>query len=314
MSFTELETEIIYLKSKLDVSILAHNYQMQEIQRVADYIGDSLGLAQIANEEANSKYIIFAGVNFMAETTSILNPDKKILIPHPESKCPMASYLPAEKIIRYKKRFPNLPTVLYVNSTARAKAEADICCTSSNSVIIVDQIAEEYNTNSVLFGPDANLADYVEGRTGIKTIKIPEKGHCVVHSQLKVEDIIQTKERHPSAVILAHPECKKEVLELVDEIGSTSFMYNYVKESPKDNKEFIIGTEKGLVDRMKNDFPNKQFYLPSSKMVCYNMKKHNLELIIYLLKNPEDKSFEVKVPKNVAKKARISINRMLKYS
>ena len=310
----QLHEEILDLKKNCDVTILAHYYQPIEIQEIADFLGDSLGLSQIARDKANTEYIIFAGVDFMAETASILNQDKHVLIPNYESCCPMAAYLTPELIKEFRQKYPDLPVVTYVNSTAATKAESDICCTSSNAVKIVQKIREEFNVKAVLFGPDANLADYTEQISKIKTIKMPENGHCYVHSQLTVEDVKKMKKTYPKAKVIVHPECHRSVRELSDFIGSTAHMYRYVKESASEINEFIIGTEKGLLERMMADFPTNKYYLASDKMICYNMKKHNLELIKYLLENLDDKNFEIKVPKKIAERALTPINKMLDYS
>jgi len=314
LSVKQLQEEILDLKKKSDVTILAHYYQTIQIQQIADFLGDSLGLSQIARDKTNTEYIIFAGVDFMAETASILNQDKHVLIPNYESCCPMAAYLTPELIKEFRQKYPDLPVVTYVNSTADVKAESDICCTSSNAVKIVQKIKEEFNTQAVLFGPDANLADYTEQISKIKTIKMPENGHCYVHSQLTTEDIRMMKKAHPKAKVIVHPECERNVRELSDFVGSTAHMYRYVKESPSEINEFIIGTEIGLLERMMADFPTNKYYLASDKMICYNMKKHNLELIKYLLENLDNKSFEVKVPKKIAERALDPINKMLDYS
>ncbi|GAG54099.1 unnamed protein product [marine sediment metagenome] len=188
MSVKQIQEEILKLKKEQDVVILAHYYQPIEIQEIADHLGGSLGLSRIANK-IDTDYIIFAGVDFMAETASILNQNKKVLIPNPESCCPMAAYLTPDKVKKFKANNPNLPVVVYVNSTAAVKAESDICCTSANAVNIVKRISSEFNTKAVLFGPDANLADYVEQKSGIKCIKMPEEGNCYVHSQLNINDM-----------------------------------------------------------------------------------------------------------------------------
>ncbi|MHA1472729.1 MAG: quinolinate synthase NadA [Promethearchaeota archaeon] len=313
MSVTQLQEEILKLKKEQNVVILAHYYQPLEIQEIADHLGDSLGLSRLANK-ADTDYIIFAGVDFMAETASILNQDKKVLIPNPESCCPMAAYLTAEKVKEYKFNNPKLPVVVYVNSTAAVKAESDICCTSSNAVKIVKRISSEFNTKAVLFGPDANLADYAEQKSGIKCIKMPEKGNCYVHSQLTVNDMEKIRIDHPNGKILVHPECIREVRELADFVGSTAHMYNQVKMSTSAESDFCIGTEKGLMERMAQDFPNKNFHLISEKLVCYNMKKNTIELMRYVLDHLDDTMFEVKVPSKIAEKALIPIKRMLKYS
>ncbi len=314
MTVKQLQEEILTLKKQNDVIILAHYYQPIEIQEIADYIGDSLGLSRTSNEKTNTDYIIFAGVDFMCETASILNQDKHIMIPNYESCCPMAAFLTPEMVREYKEKHPGLPVVVYVNSTAAVKAESDICCTSSNAVKISEKISKEFNVKAVLFGPDANLADYTEQMSKIKTIKMPDKGHCYVHSQITINDIETVRERYPKAKLLVHPECIRGVRELADFVGSTAKMYNYAKESPPNTNEFIIGTEVGLLERMAQDFSHKKFYLATEKLVCYNMKKHNLELIKYILENLDDRAFEVRVPPNIAKRAIKPIKKMLDYS
>ncbi len=314
MTTKQLQEEILTLKKKNDVVILAHYYQPIEIQEIADFLGDSLGLSRTAKEKVNSEYIIFAGVDFMAETASILNPNKHVLIPNPESCCPMAAFLTPEMVRQFKEIHPSLPTIVYVNSTAAVKAEADICCTSANAVKIVEKISHEFDVNSVLFGPDANLADYAEQISKIKTIKMPDEGHCYVHSQITIEDIKAVKEKYPKAKLIVHPECIRQVRDLSDYVGSTTRMYNYVKENSAKINEFIIGTEVGLLERLIQDFPDKNFNLAKEKLVCYNMKKHNLELIKYLLENLDDKAFEVKVPPEIANKAIKPIEKMLEFS
>jgi len=314
MSLSHLQEEILQLKKDTDVTILGHYYQPLEIQQVSDYLGDSLRLSQIANEKVDTEYIIFAGVKFMAETASILNQNKHVLIPNPESCCPMAAFLTPNEVFEFKKKFPGLPIVLYVNSTAAVKAEADICCTSSNAVKIVEKIRDEFNTEAVLFGPDANLADHVEQISGIKTIKMPQNGHCYVHSQITAEDIKTIRKKYPKAKLLVHPECIREVRDLADFVGSTTGMYNYAKEFSLKHKQFIIGTEIGLLERLTQDFPKNLFYPAKDKLICYNMKKHNLELIKHILRNLDDKTHEVKVPPEIAKKAIKPIEKMLYYS
>ncbi len=313
MTVKELLQEILKLKQEKDVLILAHYYQPIEIQEIADYVGDSLGLSRTARK-TNTEYIIFAGVDFMAETASIINQDKHVLIPNYESCCPMAAFLTPEIVKTYKKEHPGLPVVVYVNSTAAVKAESDICCTSSNAVKIVEKISKEFNTEAVLFGPDANLADYAEQLSGVKCLKMPDVGHCYVHSQIKPEHIINVRDIYPKAKLLVHPECKRDVRELSDFVGSTAQMYNRVKNSPSEEKEFIIGTEIGLLERMAQDFPNKNFYPVMDKVICFNMKKHSLELIKYVLEHLDDKAFEIKVPPEIAKRAITPIMRMLDYS
>ena len=313
MSVAQIQEEILKLKKETSTTILAHYYQSLEIQEIADHLGDSLRLSQLA-KKADTDYIIFAGVDFMAETASILNQNKKVLIPNPESCCPMAAYLTADKVKQFKFNNPNIPVVVYVNSTAAVKAESDICCTSSNAVKIVKRISSEFNTEAVLFGPDANLADYAEQKSGIKCIKMPEKGNCYVHSQLTVDDMEKIKNAYPNGQILVHPECIRDVRELADFVGSTAQMYNQVKNSTTPDSDFCIGTEKGLMERMAQDFPKKNFHLISEKLICYNMKKNTIELMRYVLEHLDDPMFEVKVPPEIAKKALIPIELMLEFS
>jgi len=314
MTVTQLQKEILALKNQNDVTILCHYYQMIEIQEIADYVGDSLGLSRTAKEKANTKYIIFAGVDFMAETASILNQSKHVLIPNYEACCPMAAFLTPEMVRDYKKEYPGFPVIVYVNSTAEVKAESDICCTSSNAIKIVERISNEFGSEGVLFGPDANLADYAEQKSGIKCVKMPPKGHCIVHSQIKPDHITKAKKEHPKAIVLVHPECVREVRELSDFVGSTAYMYNAVKTSSLEDREFIIGTEKGLIDRIAKDFPDKSLYMAMDKLVCYNMKKNSLELIKYILGNLNDKMHHVKVPSDIAERALKPIEKMLEYS
>ncbi len=313
MTTKQLQEELLTLKKKNQVTILAHYYQPIEIQEIADYVGDSLGLSQKVSK-INSEYLIFAGVDFMAETASILNQDKHVLIPNYESCCPMAAFLTPELVREFKNEYPDLPVVVYVNSTATVKAESDICCTSSNAVKVVNNIGIEFNVESVLFGPDANLADYTEQISGIRCIPMPDIGHCYVHSQIKPEHLMEMRKKFPHANLLVHPECTRKVRELADFVGSTAHMYYKVKNSSSNDIDFIIGTEIGLIQRMTQDFPEKNFYPVMDKLICYNMKKHNLELIKYLLENLDDKTFEVKVPAEIAKRAIKPIEKMLDFS
>ncbi|MFX1390511.1 MAG: quinolinate synthase NadA [Promethearchaeota archaeon] len=313
MTVEQLQKEIITLKNKSDVVLLAHYYQPIEIQEIADFVGDSLGLSRSA-KKTDKEYIIFAGVDFMAETASIINQDKHVLIPNYESCCPMAAFLTPKMVNEYKKEHPELPVVVYVNSTAAVKAESDICCTSTNAVKIVKKISEDFNVKSVLFGPDANLADYAEQFSGISCLPMPDSGNCYVHSQITPEHIKNIREIYPNAKLLVHPECIREVRDLSDFIGSTAQMYNYVKNDKTKKREFIIGTEIGLIERMTQDFTEKNFYPVMDKLICFNMKKHSLELIKFVLENLDDKAFEVKVAPEIADKAIKPIEKMLEYS
>ncbi|TXT63962.1 MAG: Quinolinate synthase A [Promethearchaeota archaeon] len=320
MSIRKLQKSVINLKEKNNVTILAHYYQNIEIQEIADYLGDSLGLSQIAHQKATTRYIIFAGVVFMAETASILNQDKHILVPERQACCPLADFLTPTIIKKFKQEYPSLPVVTYVNTTAAAKAESDVCCTSSNSINIVKKIKEEFEVTKILFGPDNNLAEYVAQNSGVEIVKIPGEGHCYVHSHLTLENIKGSQAAHPQAKVLVHPECIKEVREYADFVGSTAGMYNFVKENRDIYEEYIIGTEKGLLSRLSVDFPNNRFYLPSEKLVCMDMKKNELQNIKAILKHldAEDydklKQFEIKVPADIAERALRPIKKMLEYS
>jgi quinolinate synthase len=320
MSIKELQEKIERLKEKNDVTILAHYYQTIEIQGIADYLGDSLGLSQIANKKAKTEYIIFSGVVFMAETASILNQDKHILVPEKGACCPLANFLNPNIVKQFRRTYPELPVVTYVNTTAAVKAESDICCTSSNSVNIVKKIKEEFNVDEVLFGPDNNLAEHAEEKSGVKIIKIPGDGHCYVHSHLTVDKVKLTHNAHPKSKVLVHPECIKEVRDYADYIGSTAGMYNYVKQNSENYEDFIIGTEKGLLDRLAADFTNNKFHLPSQKLICKDMKKNKLQTIkniLELLDQSDSKkleAYEIRVPEDIAQRALNPINKMLEYS
>jgi quinolinate synthase len=314
MSVKLLQEDIMKLKEENDVTILAHYYQSIEIQDIADYLGDSLGLSRIVSEKVTSEYVIFAGVLFMAETASILNQDKHILMPNKNAGCSLADYLTPDLVYKSKKMHPELPVVTYVNSTAAVKAVSDISCTSSNAVNIVQKISQEFNVNEVLFGPDSNLADFAEQKSNIKTIKIPENGHCAVHSQITPKEVTESRRKHSDALVLVHPECTRKVRDLADFAGSTAQMYNRVKKSRSDEKKFIIGTECGMLERMAKDFPEKEFFLLKEEITCYDMKKNSLPQIKYLLNNLDDNNCEVKVPPIIAQKALKPINKMLEYS
>jgi quinolinate synthase len=314
MTLKQLQNEIIDLKKNSDLTILAHYYQPIEIQQIADFLGDSLGLSRIAKDKTNTKYIIFAGVTFMAETASIINQDKHVLVPSQEACCELAAFLNPEIIKNFKREYPNLPVITYVNSTAEVKAESDICCTSSNCGKIVQEIKNEFKSDAVLFGPDANLGDYAQQITGIETIKMPQNGHCYVHSQLTNQDIIRAKKNYPKAKVLVHPECIREVREIADFAGSTAQMYNFVKDNQVKFNKYIIGTEKGLRDRLAFDFPELEFFSVNNNLICNSMKKNSLEQIKYLIENPNDERYEIRVPQEIAEKAMVPIEKMLKYS
>ncbi|MEI8128299.1 MAG: quinolinate synthase NadA [bacterium] len=295
--------EILRLKKEKNAVILAHSYQNIEIDEVADFVGDSLYLSRMA-AKTSADIIVFAGVYFMAETAKILSPTKKVLLPRLESGCLMADMINLEQLREFKSKHPNIPTVCYINSTAEVKSECDICCTSSNAVKIVESLG----AREVLFAPDTYLGKWVESQlSGIKVITYP--GYCPTHLRIKPEDIINQKKKHPQALVLAHPECHQEVIKLADYVGSTTGIMNFAEKS--DNKQFIIATELGVIERLERDFKNKEFILVSPNAVCPNMKWNHLEDILNTLKYEQ---YEISVDPEIAKKAIHSIERMLKVS
>lgn len=299
----ELIEKINKLKKEKNAVILAHCYQNAEIDEVADYVGDSLYLSQMA-AKTDADIILFAGVYFMAQTAKILCPNKKVLLPRLESGCRMADMISLNQLREFKSKNPNIPTVCYINSTAEVKSECDICCTSSNAVKIVDSL----NTDKVLFLPDTYLGKWVEAQLGnLEVITYP--GFCPTHLQIRPEDIISAREKYPDAPVLAHPECHQSVTKLADYVGSTTGIMKYAVES--DKKRFIIATEKGVVDRLKRDYPDKEFILIKENIICPNMKWHNLIDIYNALEKEEH---EITVDKDIAAKALKCINRMLDVS
>lgn len=300
-----LQREIMNLKEEKNAIILVHNYQKGDIQEIADFIGDSLELCIKASQIEDSNILVFCGVDFMVETAAILNPDKKILLPDRGAECPMAHMLPAEEIKKAKEKHPDAAVVLYVNTLAEAKAEADILCTSSNAVAVVESLKEE----TILFGPDENLAWYVSQHVNKKIIPIPEKGYCYVHIMFNIADLHLLREKYPNAEILVHPECDPEVQEFADHVLSTGGMVKHVATSPKDI--FIIGTEVDMVTRLRRENPGKSILPALSEAICENMKLHTLQKVKNSLVNEE---FVVKVDEEIANKARKGIERMLEVS
>ena len=299
-----LEEKIRMLKEKEDAVILAHNYQRPEIQLLADHVGDSLELARVS-ARVESDLVIFAGVDFMVETAAMLNPGKTVVIPDPVARCPMAAQLAAREVREAKKKYPGAPVVLYVNTLAEAKAESDIACTSANSPQVVNALDE----STVLFGPDRNLAWFVQQRSEKSIIPIPENGYCYVHKMFTPTGVALLKARFPDAEVLAHPECDPEVQQLATHICSTSQMLLRAKASPA--KRFIIATEIGLIERLKRENPGKEFISACETAICEQMKMHTLEKVYRALRN---KKHIVRVQPKVAERARVSIERMLEIS
>jgi len=300
-----LREKIAVLKKKRNAVILAHNYQIGEVQDVADLTGDSLLLSQKA-AATDADIIVFCGVHFMAETASILAPEKKVLIPDLQAGCSLAATITGEDLRRWKAQHPNAVVVTYVNSSAEVKAESDYCCTSSNAVKVVESVPPN---REILFAPDMYLGQWVRQKTGRKIHLWP--GSCHVHHLIKSENIQVLKKKHPEAEVLLHPECgcMSGCLPLADRVLSTEGMINHAHDSPK--REFVVGTETGILHRMKRDNPGKKFYPTNVDAVCEFMKMITLEKVLWSL---EDLKYEVKVPKSIADKARLAIERMVAIS
>ena len=299
----ELIEKINKLKKEKNAVILAHCYQNVEIDEVADYVGDSLYLSQMA-AKTNADIIIFAGVYFMAQTAKILNPSKKVLLPRLESGCRMADMITLNQLREFKSKYPKMPTVCYINSTAEVKSECDICCTSSNAVKIVDSL----KADEILFLPDTYLGKWVESQLG--NVKVNTyTGFCPTHVQIRPNDVTEARKKYPNALVLAHPECHQSVVAMADYVGSTTGIMKFAAQS--DKKEFIIATEKGVVDRLKRDYPEKEFYLIKDNVICPNMKWHTLTDIYNALDREEH---EITVDTEIASKALKCINRMLEVS
>ncbi len=291
------------LKTKQNAVILAHNYQPAEIQDIADFTGDSLGLS-IEAAKTSADVIVFCGVLFMAETASILSPQKTVLLPDLAAGCPMADMITAEQLEKMKAEHPGALVVCYVNSSAEVKAASDICCTSSNAVKILAGLPAD---KPVIFVPDRHLGAFAAQRTGREVILWP--GFCPTHQRITVEDIEDCRRQHPRATVLAHPECGPEVRAAADELFSTGQMIAYVDKSPR--MEFIIATEEGILHSLAKQCPDKRFYPVSSKAVCPNMKKITLEKVLWSL---QDRKVEIRVPEAVRIKAKIALDRMLAVS
>ena len=287
------------LKKEKNAVILAHIYQRPEIYNVADFIGDSYGLSKKATE-TNADMIVFCGVDFMAESAYILNPEKTVLIPTKLAKCPMAAMVDVAGLRKLKAKHPTAAVVSYVNTTADVKAESDICCTSANAVKVVNSLEED----EVIFVPDSNLANYVMSYTDKKII--PWDGWCYVHRKFSPEGLIRAKAMHVNAKVLVHPECIPAVVDLADEVFSTTGMVNYVKNS-RDNT-FIIATEVGVIERLRLMFPDKTFYQAPPGGTCLQMKKTTLELVLAAL---EKEQFKVTVPEHIRVRAKKALDRML---
>ena len=294
-----IHNEILQLKEDRHAIILAHNYQPADVQDIADLTGDSLELSRAA-ATMDGDVIVFCGVDFMAETAAIISPEKTVLLPANDACCPMADMITADELKLVKSRHPEAAVVCYVNTTAEVKAESDICCTSSNAVKVVNSLQED----QIIFVPDRNLGLYTQRFT--KKEILPWEGFCSVHDQITPEDVRKAHDLHPGAIILVHPECRPEVIDLADHVASTSGIIRQVCNSTE--KEFIIGTEVGILHRLIRECPTKQCYPLSSAAICRNMKKTDLNKIRNALISLQPR---ITVPEEIAHRARCAIERML---
>ncbi len=300
MDQEQLKQQIKQLAVERNALLMAHNYQRDEVQEIAEITGDSLALSMEA-AKTDKDVIVFCGVHFMAESAAILAPEKTVLLPRVDAGCPMADMITADQLRQFKAEHPGATVVTYVNSTAAVKAESDICCTSSNAV----NVARSLNADQLLMVPDRNLGRYIAKH-------VPEKecicwdGYCPTHDRLEVEKVKQAKTEHPEAPFVAHPECTPEILALADHICSTSGMYEYCRTNPA--QKFIIGTEMGILWRLKKENPQKEFILPSKALICPNMKLTTLEDVLKCLQTMKPR---IIVDEATREKAKLSLDRML---
>jgi quinolinate synthase len=300
MTKVEALSRIAALRKERRAVILAHNYQIGEVQDIADYTGDSLGLSQEA-ARSTAEVIVFCGVHFMAETAAILSPRKTVLLPDLQAGCPMADMITARELRDWKARYPGRPVVSYINTTAEVKAESDICCTSSNAVQVVDSLPDE----EILFAPDKNLAAYVARRTRKKIIAWD--GHCYVHNRILAADVLAKKKNHPRAEVWVHPECRPEVIDLADLVISTGYMVKAARETTA--AEVLIGTEAGILHRLRKENPRTRFFPVRDLAFCSNMKKITLLKVLRAL---EEMKFRIEVPVDISRRAQGAIEKMIK--
>jgi len=294
-----LAEKILRLKEKRNAVILVHNYQLGEVQDIADFVGDSLDLSQRA-AKTDAGVIVFCGVHFMAETASILCPDKTVLLPDKHAGCPMANMITAPQLRAKKKQHPQATVVCYINSSAAVKAESDVCCTSANAVGVIESL----DADEILFVPDQYLGHYISTRTGKKMILWP--GFCPTHARILPEHITKLRQEYPEAKVVVHPECKPGVIALADEVLSTSGMIKFA--SREDVQQVIVGTEMGIIHRLRKENPDKKFIPVSEQAICPNMKLINLEKVLWSL---EEMAPEVKVPEKIRLKAKKAVDKML---
>ena len=300
MNRDELVKKILELKEKRNAVIVAHNYQIDEVQEIADIVGDSFALSKYC-ASIDAKVIVFCGVHFMAESAKILSPGKVVLLPEIDAGCPMADMVTVDALKEEKKKYPDATVVCYINSSAAVKAESDVCCTSSNAVEVVKAL----DAKEILFVPDKNLGGYVSKQ-------IPEKkfilwnGFCVTHHKVKVDEVEKMRQIHPDALLLVHPECQPEVLACADFAGSTKQIIDFAAESK--NTKFIIGTEMGVLYKLKKSNPDKVFYLMSQGLVCPNMKKTTLKSVYEAL---SEMKYNIEIDEDTRIKAKKCLDRML---
>lgn len=298
-----MKEDILQLKKDKNAIILAHYYVDGDVQDVADFVGDSFALAKKA-KETSAQIIVFAGVRFMGESAKILNPDKKVLMPDLNADCPMAHMAAVSDIRKMRQEIEDLAVVCYVNSTAELKTLSDVCVTSSNAVKIVKELPQK----NIYFIPDQHLASFVKEQVPEKNV-ILNDGYCITHHRMTKEDVLQAKEKHPDALVLVHPECKKEVVDLADYAGSTAGILQYATDS--ENKEFIIGTEMGVLYKLKKQNPDKTFYSMSDKLICTNMKKVTLDKVYDVLLHEKN---EIQLDTETMLHARKAMDAMLEMA
>lgn len=292
--------EIKRMKKERNAVIVAHNYQMDEVQELADVVGDSFMLSRYC-ASTDADVVVFCGVHFMAESAKILSPEKTVLLPESDAGCPMANMVTVEALNEEKKKHPNATVVCYINTSAAVKAECDICCTSSNAVRVVKSIPND----EILFVPDKNLGSFVAKQVPDKKIHL-WNGYCITHHKVSINDVEKAKSVHPDALVLAHPECRREVLEMADFVGSTAQIIEYAKKSS--HGKFLIATEMGILHQLKKDNPDKVFYLLTPGLVCSNMKKTTVESVYNALKYNR---YEINLDDEIIERARKTLEAML---
>ncbi|HOJ10287.1 MAG TPA: quinolinate synthase NadA [Clostridiales bacterium] len=299
----ELKNKIMKLKKEKKAVLVAHTYQRDEVQEIADMVGDSFALSKYC-ASSNAEVVVFCGVHFMAESAKILSPQKTILLPEKHAGCPMADMVTAEALREFKKNYPNAAVVCYINSSADVKAECDICCTSSNAVKVIKSLKED----EIIFVPDKNLGAYIGEMVPEKKMILWE-GYCPTHHKIRPEDVEKARELHPDAVVLVHPECRPEVFKIADFVGSTKQIIDYATKSEK--RKFIIGTEMGVLYSLKKNNPDKTFYMLANGFICPNMKKTTLSSIYNSL---NEMKYNIELDDETIKKASQSLERMLEIS